>query len=133
MKKRMLCILLVLAMVLALAVSVSADEYDDLRKQMLDSFQSEKMLDIRRYELEVEQVQEIYDKLYHSGQLPWYADEDCDYVFGEGDTVSRFRPKVLNERLYKRDLYEQKVAELIAESCKSWMSDWQKVCPSEPS
>ena len=126
MKKRMLCILLVLAMVLALAVSVSADEYDDLRKQMLDSFQSEKMLDIRQYELEVEQVQEIYDKLYHSGQLPWYADEDCDYVFGEGDTVSRFRPKVLNERLYKRDLYEQKVAELIAESCKSWMSDWQK-------
>ena len=59
MKKRMLCILLVLAMVLALAVSVSADEYDDLRKQMLDSFQSEKMLDIRQYELEVEQVQEI--------------------------------------------------------------------------
>ena len=67
MKKRMLCILLVLAMVLALAVSVSADEYDDLRKQMLDSFQSEKMLDIRQYELEVEQVQEIYDKLYHGG------------------------------------------------------------------
>ena len=127
MKKRMFCMLLVLMMIGSLVFSVSADEYDDLRQEMRDSFLTEEMLDISQYELDIEQLQEIYDKLYHSGQLPWYADEDCDYVFGGGLTVQKFRPKVLNPKVYDRDLYEQKMAELIAETCQSWMSDWQKV------
>lgn len=126
MKKRILCVILLLSLVLGAPVSVSADEHDDLRQDMLDSFLAEDMLDISEHELSVEQVQEIYDKLYHSGRMPWYADEDCDYVFGEGNLVKKFRPKVLSTKTYDRDLYEQKMAELMAESCKSWMSDWQK-------
>jgi len=126
MKKRLLCMLLLLSILFACAFPASADEYDDLRQQMLDSFMMEGMLDISQYELTVMEVQEIYDALYHSGQMPWYADEDCDYVFGEGQTVKKFRPKVLNPKIYDRDLYEQKLAELIAETCLPEMSDWQK-------
>ena len=76
--------------------------------------------------MQLEEVQAIYDDLYHSGQLPWYADEDCDYVFGENGTISRFRPKELNPRIYNRDLYEQKVAELMGAAILPDMTDWQK-------
>lgn len=124
--KRWMCMLLLLVMLLSLSIPVSAEEYDDLRQEMRESFESERMLDISRYGLTLQKVQEIYDGLYHSGQLPWFADEDCSYVFGENQTITKFRPKVLNPKVYDRDLYEQKLAELIAEACLPDMEPWQK-------
>lgn len=118
--------LLSLAMLVSLSVTVSAEDTHALQQQMMDSFLSDKMLDIREYKMQLEDVQAIYDDLYHSGQLPWYADEDCDYVFGEDGTISRFRPKELNPRVYNRDLYEQKVAELMGAAILPDMTDWQK-------
>ncbi len=126
MKKRILCLVVLLSVILSVAVPAWADSYDDLRRQMLDSFQAGEMLDIGEYKLSVQEVQDIYNKLYHSGQMPWYADEDCDFVYAEDGTVKRFRPKTLNPRIYDWDLYEQKLAELIAATCLPEMSDWQK-------
>ena len=126
MRRRWICAMLLLSVLLSVVVPVRADDYDDLRREMLDSFLTEEMLDISEYELTVAEVQEIYDELYHSGQMPWYADEDCSYVFGEDQTIQRFRPKVLSPKVYDRDLYEQKMAELIAATCLPEMSDWQK-------
>ena len=126
MKKRWLCVVLLLAVVLNLGVSVSAEEYDDLHQKMQESFGQEGMLDISSYELTLEEVQDIYDRLYHSGQLPWYASADCNYVFGQNQTIAKFRPKELNLKLYDRDLYEQRMAELIAETCLPDMEPWEK-------
>ena len=116
MKKRWLCVFLLLAVVLNLGVPVFADEFDDLRQEMRGSFERESMLDISSYELTLPEVQEIYDALYHSGQLPWYASADCDYVYGQDQIIMKFRPKELNPKLYDRNLYEQKIAELIRRS-----------------
>lgn len=126
MKKRWLCVVLLLAVVLNLGVSVSAEEYGDLHQKMQESFGQEGMLDISSYELTLEEVQDIYDRLYHSGQLPWYASADCNYVFGQNQTIAKFRPKELNLKLYDRDLYEQRMAELIAETCLPDMEPWEK-------
>ena len=126
MKRRFLCMLIALAVLLSMAVTVSADDTTELQQMMLESFKEDKMLDIREYGMELEEVQTIYDDLYHSGQLPWFADADCDYVFGENNTISRFRPKELNPLLYDRPLYEQKMAEMLAVTCLPDMTDWQK-------
>ena len=126
MRKHVVCVLLALAALLGMAVVVSADDTTALQQMMLESFNEDKMLDIRDYGLELEQVQTIYDELYHSGQLPWFADADCDYVFGENDTISRFRPKELNPIVYDRPLYEQKMSEMLAQTCLPDMTDWQK-------
>ena len=126
MKRRFLCVLLSLAVLLGMAVTVSADDTTELQQMMLESFNNDKMLDIREYGMELEAVQTIYDELYHSGQLPWFADADCDYVFGENGIISRFRPKELNPLVYDRPLYEQKMAEMLAETCLPDMTDWQK-------
>ena len=126
MKKRWLCVCLLLAVVLNLGIPVSADEFDGLRQEMRGSFEEESMLDISSYELTLPEVQDIYDGLYHSGQLPWYASADCDYVFGQDQIIVKFRPKELNPKVYDRDLYEQKMAELIAETCLPDMEPWEK-------
>ena len=126
MKKRVLCLLTCLALLMSLSVTVFAEDTTQLQQLMKQSFQEDKMLDIREYGMQLEQVQRIYDELYHSGQLPWFADADCDYVFGENDTISRFRPKELNPLLYDRDLYEQKMAQMLAETCLPGMDDWLK-------
>ena len=126
MRRCFVCLILCVSVLLTLFIPVSADEYDTLRQQMKESFFNDKMLEISQYELTLPQVQAIYDDLYHSGQLPWFADEDCSYVYGENQTIARFRPKVLNPKVYDRDLYEQKVAELMHEACMPGMTDWQK-------
>ena len=83
MMKRLLCAVLSFAVLLSISVPVFADEYDELRQLMLESFEEDSLLEIHEYALTMEQVQEVYDDLYHSGQLPWYADADCDYIFGQ--------------------------------------------------
>lgn len=123
--RRFLCLALSLALTLSLAVSVSAQEYDQLRQDMKESFHTGQMLDISSYKLTFEEVQQIYDSLYHSGQLPWYAEENCSYVFSSDQTVSKFRPTQMNPKSYDRELYERKLAELIAQTCLPGMTDWQ--------
>lgn len=125
MKKCWIYMLLCLAVLTCMAVPARAESYDALRQQMKESFQTNTMLDVSEYELTPEQLQEIYDELYHSGQLPWYADEDCDFTYS-GIHVAKFIPKVLSPRAYDRDLYEQKIAELMGATCLPGMTDWQK-------
>lgn len=126
--KRIALLLLCFGLLLTgLAVPVGADNYDSLRQEMKESFLNDKMLDVSEYKMTKEQLQLIYDELYHSGELPWYADEDCSYVYGEDLYVSKFRPKVLNPKVYDRDTYEIKIAELIRDTCLEGMEDWQIV------
>lgn len=125
MMKRLLCAMLSFAVLLSISIPVFADEYDELRQLMLESFEEDSLLEIHEYALTMEQVQEVYDDLYHSGQLPWYADADCDYIFGQDEYIMRFRPKELNPRVYDRALYEQKMAELIKEVNLPGLEPWQ--------
>lgn len=125
MVKRWMCVFLSFVLLLGISVPVSADAYDDLRQMMRESFEKDSLLEIHEYELTMEQVQEVYDDLYHSGQLPWFADADCDYIYGQDEYIMRFRPKELNPRIYDRDLYEQKMAELITEVNLPGLEPWQ--------
>lgn len=125
MRKGFTCMLLLLAVLLGVAVPARAEDYDELRQQMKVSFLTDTMLDISQYELTPQDLQEIYDDLYHSGALPWYADEDCDYTYS-GIYLAKFKPKVLNPKVYDRTLYEQKLAELMAAAVSEEMTPWQK-------
>ena len=50
MKKRLICAVLSLVMLLSMAVTARADDTAALQQMMKDSFNQEKMLDIRDYE-----------------------------------------------------------------------------------
>lgn len=125
MKRIFAMVLCCVLLVTGLIVPAKADRYDQLREDMKQSFYSDEMLDVSQYQMTKEELQTIYDELYHSGELPWYADEDCSYVFGQNQYVAKFRPKVLNPKTYDRDLYEIKIAELMARTCLEGMDDWQ--------
>ena len=56
MKRRFLCICLALAVLLGMTVTVFADDTTALQQMMLESFNSDKMLDIREYEMGLEEV-----------------------------------------------------------------------------
>lgn len=117
-----LCIVMLLAL---LPVSAKADMYEELRQQMKEAFYKDEALDVSQYGMQKEELQTIYDDLYHSGQLPWYAAEDCKFVYAPNQTVGKFRPKVLNPNVYDRETYEIKMAELIRDTCFAGMTDWQ--------
>lgn len=118
----LLCCVLLLT---SLVMPVKADIYEELRQKMKDSFLKNEALDVSQYSMLKEELQSIYDDLYHGGELPWYADEDCKFVYAPNQTVAKFRPKVLDPNVYDREIYEIKMAEMLHQTCFEGMTDWQ--------
>jgi len=125
--KRICCALLLLCAVLWTAVPVHAEADDQLREQLRLSVIAGEDTDIGAYYLTIEEAEALYLDMYYSGQLPWYADGSYSYYYTEETgIVDEFQGGQLDPMRYDRDLYEQKLAELIAETCLPGMTDWQK-------
>lgn len=125
MRKVWICFLLSFALLLSAAVPAAAAEIKDPMYQMIaDSYETGEEVNLRPWYLSVADLEEVHDFLYYGGNLPWYAESFFSYSYLE-DQVTSFTPEVLDELIYDRDLYEQKIAELMAEACLPGMTDWQ--------
>ena len=124
--KKFCCALLLLCAVLWTTVPVRADD-ELLREQLRLSVITGEDTDIGAYDLTIEEAETLYLQMYYGGQLPWYADGGYSYYYTEETgIVNEFQGGQLDPLRYDRDLYEQKLAELMAESCLAGMTDWQK-------
>lgn len=125
MRKVWMCLLLSFAVLLSTAVPAAAAEITDpLHQKLIESYYSGETVDLGYWHLPVSELEEAHDYLYFSGQLPWYAESYFSYSHLEGNATS-FTPVLLDEAVYDRELYEQKIAEVIAEACLPGMTDWQ--------
>ncbi len=128
MKKKIFGLALALALALQMmpAVSAAEDPLDLAREKILACYATgEESVDIRQYSLEATQLEKLHNELYYANQLPWYADS-YQYSYEEDSgKVLTFTPVLLKETEYDRNLYERKVAEILAETVHPGMTQLQ--------
>lgn len=73
-----------------------------------------------------QELDDIFSELYFTGQLPWYAAATYSYTYNEENRqVYTYTPVYLDPQEYDRCLYEQTVAEILAEAVQEDMDQWQ--------
>ena len=127
--KRLVSLFIGLIFLLTAAMPVSAadDGYDELRRQIIAAMETGERLDISEYKLTREEMEEIYEDLFHRGLLPWYVDSFCDWTGASDGTIAVISLRDLRKRSFSEDTYERALAELIAETCHEGMTDLHKV------
>lgn len=119
MKKRLISLVLALLLALNIVPSVFAadDPLDLAKKKILEGYATgTATVDLSNYNLTKARLEKLYDELYYSNELPWYA-SNYQYSYTESTgIVQSFTPQFLDETQYDRALYEQKVAEILAET-----------------
>lgn len=107
---KLLCCLLILATFL---MPVQAAE--DLDQIITDSCRYGLEADLEEYSLSHEALDNAFNRLLEGGKLPWYTTGEYRYTYDERTgIVQSFTPSNLPES-YDRNLYEQKLAELMAQ------------------
>jgi len=83
-------------------------------------------IDLKQYELSADELKEIFFHIRNRGLLPWYVKNSYQFVYLEsnkGNFVSTIKPDYYAADTYNRNLYEQKICEIIAETVYPGMSD----------
>ncbi len=124
----LLCVLLLLSPISAQAEEVlSREELTELETLLIESMNQNEPVDVSQFGLTRDELLEIYDRLLNTGHFPWDSESYFDYVSNTEQKVTLFRPKLLRYSRFDEEKYEQKMAELIAETCLDGMEPWQKV------
>ena len=117
-----LCLLLVL-FVLAPEVDAAGQTIEEV---IIQAFEDEvERVEVKEYGMTLEQIQEVFYDLKYTGQLPWYASSFSYNYNRSTGLVTWFWPNCKSKETYNRELYEQKVAEILAETVYPGMSQWQ--------
>lgn len=126
--KRCLSLISCCLLLLSLMIPVHAeDEYDELRRQIIESVTIGQPLDVSAYGLTRDELQEIYQDMLHRGLFPWYVDSYVDWSSGPDGTITAMIPRDMRDRGFDEDLYERSIAELIAATCHEGMTQEQMV------
>ncbi len=102
---------------IAAPVWAAEDPVELAREKILECYATgEESVDLSDYSLSKAQMESLYNDMYYSNQLPWYANNyQYSYIESTGK-VKAFTPKFLDENEYDRNLYERRVAEILAET-----------------
>lgn len=124
--RRVGSLLLIVVLVLAvLPVTAHAAARDEAKAAILEAYEKKlEKVDLEAYDLTVDELHEIFFELYNAGLLPWYAARTYRYYHQE-DKATGFVPQYLDETVYDRAKYEQKVADILAKTVKPGMSQLQ--------
>ena len=119
--------LLVALLLTAFPASAAAADNSALEQAIIDSYTRGNQVNISQYRLTPEELHQVFIKLLYGGKLPWYAQSTYNQLQYEGNTyVSFFIPQTLDATQYDRTLYEQQVAQILAEVVHPGMSAVQK-------
>lgn len=87
-----------------------------LTREIVESCTYGVKADLSQYALKRSDLETLYFSLYDNGKLPWYAGNTYTCYYDEDtDLVQTFEPNLLDESSYNRSLYEQQVAQVLAE------------------
>ncbi len=140
--KRFLCVLLCAVLILsvlpfsALAEEettteerqeLTEEELEELKTLLIESMNEGEDVDVSKYRLTREELQDIYYPMVNAGYFPWDSETHFDYSLDTEGFVTFFRPKLLRNSRFDEKQYEEKMAELIAETCLEGMEPWQMV------
>lgn len=126
MKRIILCLLAVLPVLMYLPTSAQAVELTDVQTQIIEACTYGESVDISEHKLSEKGLEDLYFQLRYSGKLPWYAMDSYSYTYDETThLVFELEPDYLSETDYDREMYEQRVAEVLDACVFEGMEDWQ--------
>lgn len=118
------CCVLLLGMIVPV---YAENEYDELRRQIAESISKGEPVDVSAYGLTREELQDIYQDMFHRGLLPWYVDTYVDWSAGPDGKITKIVPRDMRDRGFDEKKYEQAMAEMIAATCHKGMTQEQIV------
>ena len=124
--RKLISILVVIVMFALMIPTSFADAGVELEQAIINAVATGQRVDLSGFAVKDDEFSAICTMLYQTGRLPWYAEHSFEWTATEDGTIVEFVPKTLDAYGYDRDLYEQKVSELIFETCRDGMADWQK-------
>lgn len=126
MKQKWIALTLVLVFAISLALPAHAAENTELEQTIIDACTYGEEVSLIGYNLDSDDLNDLFYGLLYSGRLPWYTESKYTYSYME-DTglVTKFTPAIMAEALYIQGHYEQKLAEILQETVFDGMSQWQ--------
>lgn len=139
----LLSVLLLLTLLPAPAAAQQADTDSLLRQRILQAYTPEKQDQSRNHSggedrvvgetisledltVTIDQLNDLFFSMYDGGLLPWYACNSFGYTHDEGSSIAKgFIPHYLDPDVYSRVAYEQKIAEILAQTVHEGMDPWQ--------
>ena len=117
---------LVLALILsAFPVTALAATREEAKEAIRQAYEQRiEKLDLGPYNLTIDELHDLFFELYNGGELPWYASRSYRYFYS-GNQATAIEPQFLDETVYNRAVYEQKVADILAKTVKPGMSHLQ--------
>lgn len=120
------CLLIFVVMLTFIPMRAHAAQDSDLRQALIDSCTTGEALELESGTVSTDALSELFWELYHGGELPWYTDRQFSYDYiVDTQWATLFRPRLLDPKVYDYNLYEQTVAEILAQTVHPGMSQWQ--------
>lgn len=125
----LVCIVLILAMFPAFAQAETLSEADRqaLETLLIDSMDTNTPVDLSQFRITIAELEEVYKFLLNSGRFSWNADTNFEYVVDQTGYIAMFRPQPLEYTNFDERVYEEALAELIAETFMDGMEPWQQL------
>ena len=125
--KRIFALYFVAVLVFGFSSTVYASSDADLDQLLRNACVSGEETDISQFSLTESKLTDRVDKLYQTGQFPWYVSLSFEYTADDKGKILSVNMKSAQEQGFDLDQYEQKIAELMHETCLPGMPAWVKV------
>lgn len=124
--KKLLCILLTVAMLLSLQIfpTVYADDYNDLCQLLAQSCKDNIQVDLSRFGLNEDSLDTAFVDVWYAGRLPWNI-YSYSYSLTQSGAIASFTPIYYDSAEYDAARYQQSVDTLFHQVILDGMSQWQ--------
>ena len=126
MKRFVLCLAAMLLLTSLLPQPVSATEPATAEERVIEACFYEDTVNLSEFHMTEEALEDLYYGLRGSGKLPWYANNGFGFSYNRASNwVYELKPDYLDRETYDREVYEQRIAEVLAACVFDGMADWQ--------
>ena len=121
---RSLAILLILELIFAQFTPVHAESYLGLRSILYECVKYDQQADISNFMISQEELDALFSSMQDNGELPWYT-YSYQLTVDTYGSVRSFVPVNLDPQTYDYDRYEQKLRQILSQTLREGMSQWQ--------
>jgi len=120
-------VLLLLPMVLQVNAATDEQPDEELKQAIIESCIYNRKIDISRFDITLEELDDLFYEMIDRGDLPWYTERKYFNYEYDKDTKQAlsFEPKLLPASQYDRAFYQQRLEEILHECVIEGMEEWQ--------
>jgi len=124
--RSLVCLCFILSLGAFLSIPAEAGDVIGAKEAILAGVrQEEENIDLRSYDLTAAELETAFEQARYSGEAPWFLDYRYQYTYDVDHPVLALQPQYLDAPEVDRGFYERRMAEILAETVHTGMSQWQ--------